>query len=562
MTTASTAGAPSRERVAWHAINWRKAHRIVQRLQARIVKATQEGRWNKVKALQRLLTRSFSGKALAVKRVTENQGKRTPGVDGAIWNTPAKKASAIQSLHQRGYRPLPLRRLYIAKKNGKKRPLGIPAMLDRAQQALHLLALDPVAETLADPNSYGFRKQRSVADAIEHCHQVLSLHGGAQWILEGDIRSCFDAISHEWLLAHIPMDKVILRKWLKAGFMEQAVLYPTEAGTPQGGICSPVLANLALDGLERKLRERYPKATARSRKAQVNLARFADDFVITGRTKALLEQEVRPLVEQFLRERGLELSAEKTRITHIEEGFDFLGQHVRKYHDGKVLIKPSRAAVAALLTKVRTIIKANKQATPGYLISILNPVIRGWANYHRHVASKQTFRAVDNAIFLTLWHWAKRRHPKKAKRWVKDKYFYAIGERTWVFCGERTGPDGQPRQVQLRFAARVPRERHSKIKGAANPYDPAWEIYFEQRTTAKMIDTLKGQRTLFQLWKEQKGNCPVCNQTITEETGWHEHHIIWRSHGGGNELENRVLLHPNCHQQVHSQRLEVVKPRL
>jgi RNA-directed DNA polymerase len=199
------------------------------------------------------------------------------------------------------------------------------------------------------------------------------------------------------------MDKAILRKWLKAGFMEQAVLYPTEAGTPQGGICSPVLANLALDGLERKLRERYPKATARSRKAQVNLARFADDFIITGRTKALLEQEVRPLVEQFLRERGLELSAEKTRITHSEEGFDFLGQHVRKYHDGKVLIKPSRAAVAALLTKVRTIVKANKQATPGYLSSILNPVIRGWANYHCHVASKQTFRAVDNAIFLTFW---------------------------------------------------------------------------------------------------------------------------------------------------------------
>ena len=185
MTAASTAGAPSRERVEWHAINWRKAHQIVQRLQARIVKATQEGRWNKVKALQRLLTRSFSGKALAVKRVTENQGKRTPGVDGEIWNTPAKKASAIQSLHQRGYRPFPLRRLYIAKKNGKKRPLGIPAMLDRAQQALHLLGLDPLAETLADPNSYGFRKERSAADAIEHCHQVLSLHGGAQWIWGG-----------------------------------------------------------------------------------------------------------------------------------------------------------------------------------------------------------------------------------------------------------------------------------------------------------------------------------------------------------------------------------------
>jgi RNA-directed DNA polymerase len=203
--------------VDWHTIDWHKAHQNVRRLQARIVKATQEGRWGKVKALQHLLTHSYSGKLLAVKRVTENQGKRTPGVDQETWDTPAKKAAAIQTLRQHGYRPQPLRRVYLVKPNGKKRPLGIPTMTDRAMQALYLLALEPVAETTGDPNSYGFRPERSTADAIGHLHQVLSLPTGAEWILEGDIRSCFDQISHEWLVTHIPMDKRILHTWLKAG---------------------------------------------------------------------------------------------------------------------------------------------------------------------------------------------------------------------------------------------------------------------------------------------------------------------------------------------------------
>jgi RNA-directed DNA polymerase len=373
-------GAAPREEEGWHTINWESAHRVVCRLQARIVKAIQEGRWGKVKALQHLLTHSFSGKALAVRRVTENQGKGTPGVDRVIWNTPEKKATALQALRQRGYNPQPLRRVYIPKSNGKMRPLGIPTMQDRAMQALYLQALDPVAETTADPNSYGFRKERSTADAIGQCHTVLSNRGGARWIFEGDIKSCFDRISHEWLMAHIPMDKGILRKWLKAGFMEKHVLHATEAGTPQGGICSPALANLALDGLERVLRGRYPKATALSRKAKVNLVRYADDFIITGNSKELLETEVKPMVESFLKERGLELSPEKTHITRIEDGFDFLGQNVRDY-GGTVLVKPSRKNVATFLEKVRGIIKASRQVTAGHLIVNLNPVIRGWANY-------------------------------------------------------------------------------------------------------------------------------------------------------------------------------------
>ena len=562
MTADIPAGAVSHNTISWHTIDWQKAHENVRRLQARIVKATQEGRWGKVKALQHLLTHSFSGRALAVKRVTENQGKRTPGVDGEIWDTPAKKAAAIHSLKQHGYQPLPLRRMYIPKSSDKtkKRGLGIPTMKDRAMQALYLLALDPIAETQADPNSYGFRKERSCADAIGQAHTVLSNRAGAKWILEGDIRACFDRISHEWLEAHIPMDKTILRKWLKAGFIEKHVLHPTEEGTPQGGVASPVLANLALDGLEARIREKYPKASYWSRKVKVNLIRFADDFIITGATKELLEHEIKPLVENFLQERGLELSQEKTRITHIEDGFDFLGQHIRDYN-GKVLAKPSRKNIKTFLTKIREAIKDNAQATAGHLIAILNPKIRGWANYHRHSSSKQIFTEVDHAIFEALWRWAKRRHPHKGRRWIKDKYFLSEGSRNWVFYGALEGKGGKPYRARLLLASDTPIKRHVKIKGEANPYDPKWETYFEERLSIKMAHSLKGRRQLLRLWQEQKGICPVCGQKITKLTGWHNHHLVWRTYGGSDTAENRVLLHPNCHNQVHNLGLSVVKPR-
>jgi RNA-directed DNA polymerase len=276
MTAACSAGATSHAPLDWHQINWHAVHRNVRRLQARIVQATQVGRWGKVHALQHLLTHSFSGKALAVRRVTENHGNRTPGVDGETWSTPAQKTMAIDALRRRGYHPRPLRRVYIPKSNGTRRPLGIPTMHDRAMQALYLLALDPVAETTADPNSYGFRPARSPADALGQCYLILHKPHAPAWIFEGDIQACFDRISHAWLLTHVPMDKVILRKWLKAGYLEQNTLHPTDSGTPQGGIISPVLANLALDGLERCLQTAFPK-TGRGRHAKINLVRYADD---------------------------------------------------------------------------------------------------------------------------------------------------------------------------------------------------------------------------------------------------------------------------------------------
>ena len=553
MSTGVNVCASSYGTVQWPDIDWAQCIRNVRRLQMRIVKATQEGRWNKVKVLQRLLTGSFSGKALAVKRVTENQGKRTSGVDRQLWSTPESKSQAVQNLNRRGYKPLPLRRVYIPKSRTKMRPLGIPTMKDRAMEAVHLLALEPITETKADRNSYGFRPERATQDAIGQCFIILSKKTSAKWILEGDIKGCFDNINHEWLINNIPMDKKILHKWLKAGYVYKRILYPTEAGTPQGGVCSATLANMTLDGLEAELKKFR-------RQDKVHMVRYADDFIITGNSKELLENEVKPLVEKFLSARGLELSPEKTSITHIDKGFDFLGVNIRKY-SGKLLIKPSKKNVKAILDKVRNAVKDNKTAKQINLITLLNPIIRGWANYHKSVTAKETFKHVDNEIWLTLWQWAKRRHPNKSPVWIKEKYFKTTGNRSWAFVTEnveKVSPNGKPFVITLFRASDIPIKRHIKIKGEANPFDPKFETYFEERSTSKMRDTLKGSKRLLSLWLNQGGICPICQQKITVDMQWSLHHITRKVVGGSRNLLNLRLTHQHCHRKVHSCKLEVV----
>lgn len=456
----------------WSAINWPQVRQVVRRLQRRIAKATQAGRHRKAQALQWLLTHSRAAKLLAVHRVTTNRGAKTPGVDNVIWRTGKQKLHAVFNLKRHGYIPQPLRRLYIPKPNGKLRPLSIPVMHDRAMHALHALSLAPIAEVLADRNSYGFREGRRCADALEQCATVLSQKSCAPWVQEGDIRACFDEISHSWLLQNVPLDKQRLEKWLKAGYWEKGQLFPTSKGTPQGGLISPLLANLALDGMEQAV-----EAVGR-RGDKIHFVRYADDFIVTGANRQLLEQKVTPAQTAFLQPRGLELSEQKTVITHIQEGFDFLGHTVRKYGD-KLLITPAKSKVKILRQKISQKIQSALGLSQEALLRQLNPLLRGWANYYRNGAAKETFKAVDDYVFHKLRRWAARRHPKKSQAWKKRKYFSAAGE-TGGFSVQiqRRGKSGVLKLYRL---ASIRIERHIKVKGQAQPYDPQYTQYFEQR---------------------------------------------------------------------------------
>jgi RNA-directed DNA polymerase len=426
-------------------------------------------------------------------------------------------------------------------------------MRDRAMQALYLLGLDPIAESCADGHSYGFRLERRCADALGQVHTLLSHRHGPPWILEGDIKSCFDRISHPWLLAHVPMDNRLLRQWLEAGFLEKHAWFATTEGTPQGGIISPALANWTLDGLQRLLAERFAN-TPEQRRDKVHLVRYADDFLITGISKELLRDQVQPLVAHFLKGRGLELSHEKTQITHVEQGFDFLGQNVRRYRNGKVLIKPSPRNVKTFLAKIRETIKNSGSQTAGEMIQRLNQQIKGWTMYHRYASSKRTFTYVDYRIFQMLRRWCRRRHSKKSWKWIKKKYFQPEGDRHWVFTGLRRDQKGQGWPIQLMAAASVKIIRYVKIRSAVNPYDPEWELYLEARWGWQLSQTQTGRSRIEFLWTVQEGRCVVCGQPLQiAEEACQIHHRIWRSEGGPDTAENLELLHANCHRQIHVQ---------
>jgi RNA-directed DNA polymerase len=556
------AGAAPRQTPDWHSIDWRKVWRTVRRLQARIVKAVTESRWNKVKALVYLLTHSYSGRALAILRTVSNSGAKTSGVDGILWNTPEAKLAAFSTLRRHGYQPQPLRRVYIPKSNGRRRGLGIPTMGDRAMQALYLLGFDPIAESLADGHSYGFRRERRCADALAQTHVVLSHRHGPEWILEGDIKACFDKISHPWLLAHVPMDRQMLKKWLNAGFLEKHAWFATTEGTPQGGIASPALANWTLDGLQRLLAEHFAQTPKQQRMNKVHLVRYADDFLITGTSKELLCDQVQPLVAHFLKERGVELSHEKTQITHVEEGFDFLGQNVRRYRCGKVLTKPSSQNVKTFLAKMRETIDNSGSLTAGELIRRLNQQIKGWTMYHRYASSKRTFSYVDHRIFQMVWRWCRRRHPTKSWKWIKEKYFPRDDHRHWVFTGTLLDKKGQGWPIQLMAAAKVKIIRYVKIRSAVNPYDPKWELYLEARWGWQLAQTRTGRSQIEYLWKRQKGRCWVCGQPLRlAEEDCQIHHRIERGRGGRDTADNLELLHANCHRQIHVQEGRTKQPR-
>lgn len=525
----------------WKSINWSEAETYVNRLQVRIAKATQDKKWNTVKRLQYLLTHSYYAKVLAVRKITTNKGKNTSGVDKELWSTPASKMRGVLSLTDKNYKAKPLRRVFIEKKGKKaKRPLGIPCMYDRAMQALYALALDPVSEVTADTKSFGFRKGRSCQDACEYIFAALSRKVSAEWVLEGDIKGCFDHISHEWLIDNIPMDKSVLKQFLKAGFVFENELFQTDDGTPQGGVISPILANMALDGMQKMLAERFHtnrlgKVDLRFKNAhKVNLVRYADDFIVTAATKEIAE-EAKELIREFLKARGLELSEEKTTITNINDGFDMLGWTFRKFK-GKLIVKPSKKSIknfVAILSE--TILKRGKAWKQEVLIEKLNQQIRGWTNYHQSVCASEAFAHIDYILYELLWRWAKRRHPHKGRWWVSLNYWHRRGNRNWVFSTD---------DKELLRVDHISIVRHTKVRIDANPYFDTQ--YFLERKFEHGMKRLSGRFKL--IWKNQNGCCYHCGMPMEISDDREIFFKVPKSVGGKDEVPNMAYVHKYCQQ--------------
>lgn len=455
-------GAKGQELIDWNSIDWKRQKALIRNLRQRIFQATQWKQWNKVKSLTKLMLRSQANLLLSIRRVTqENAGKKTPGVDKEVALTGNDRVKLIKEFQRYTlWKVRPTRRVYIPKANGKQRPLGIPTIRDRIAQAIVKNALEPTWEAIFEANSYGFRPGRSCHDAIEQSWIRLNSNGGHTWVLDADIKGAFDNISHDFILkaiGEIP-GRESIKQWLKAGYVESEILHSTESGTPQGGIISPLLANIALDGLEHTLSQhiKAKEYTLKSGKSagkvkwmklsRYGYIRYADDFVVTAETREEIE-DILPTIKVFLTERGLALNEEKTQIRKLSDGFNFLGFNIRQY-GGKCLIKPQKEKVIAKLREIKAWLKSHKTIKTESVIQYLNPILRGWANYYRHGVSSETFQTFGNILWRMLWKWAKRRHPKKSAKWVKSKYFKRVNGDGVLYAKTRDR-HGKPKEVNL-----------------------------------------------------------------------------------------------------------------
>jgi RNA-directed DNA polymerase len=542
----------------WQSINWKIVEKQVFRLQKRIYRASQRGDVKLVHSLQRLLVKSYYGKLLATRRVTQdNQGKKTAGVDGVKSLTPKQRLEIIGQLKLKG-KCKPTRRVNIPKPNGETRPLGIPCMEDRIKQCLVKLVLEPQWEAKFEPNSYGFRPARSCHDAIEAI--FLAIRYQPKYVLDVDIAKCFDKINHDKLLAKLetyPQLRHEIKSWLKSGFMDDGELFPTKEGTPQGGVISPLLANIALHGMEIELKKfalTWEGRKERNVKA-LSIIRYADDFVILHKDIERIMQ-CKEIIENWLKELGLELKPSKTYISHTLNkyegniGFDFLGFNIRQYEVGKTktgkcngiplgfktIIKPSTNKLKSHIKKVGDVIRRHKSSPQAALIKKLNPIIRGWANYYSSVCSKETYSKCDFVIYQQLKRWAERRHPMKSKSWVANKYWHTHGLKTWVFSAR--DEDG----MRLLSHSETEIKRHTKVKGEKSPFDGDW-IYWTTRI-GKHPEVSTRMATLL---KKQKGKCNHCGLNFNSEDLLEIDHIIPKSKGGKDMYNNLQILHRHCH---------------
>ncbi|OLP15621.1 group II intron reverse transcriptase/maturase [Leptolyngbya sp. 'hensonii'] len=539
----------------WQSVNWRKAHRMVRNLRQRIFKATRQLEWKRVRNLQWLLLKSYSNMLIAVRRVTQiNPGKRTAGIDKLLVKTGPAKAILVDALKQWiPWKPLAARRVYIPKSNGKHRPLGIPSIIDRCLQAMVKAALEPCWETQFEPISYGFRPGRSAQDAIARIYVSANPSGHKKWVLDADISGCFDHIDHDFLLQQVGNfpARGLIAQWLKAGYVENGVLHSTAAGTPQGGVISPLLANIALHGMESALGiTRYADGTIK-KDVSKRIVRYADDFVVLCDSQAEAEQ-AQVNLQQFLSLRGLKLSEEKTRIVHLSEGFDFLGFNIRHYPSRtartgwKLLIKPAQKSVSTFREKLRQTFKRLQGSNAMSLIKVLNPMIRGWANYYRGVASSKTFSKLGYYIFWKLRRWISKTHPNKSYGWRDHRYWGehpAYPGSRWCFVDKDTG------MVFYRIGStRI--QRHVLIQGDASPDNPDLRDYFEQRNqrSRQIGDYPKAAQQVIQL---QQALCPNCGQSLFNQEEVHIHHQVPRRQGGTNHASNLMAVHMVCHLQLH-----------
>ena len=535
-----------RGQTTWSDIDWAAAETAVRRLQDRIYRAAAAGNRRRVRNLQKLLVRSTSAKRLAVRRVTQqNAGRNTPGVDGVVCRTPESRMRLAAGLSLRDHRPQPVRRVHIPKSDGRTRPLGIPTIRDRALQMLVKMALEPEWETRFETNSYGFRPGRCTMDAIVALHATLAPAGASAWLLDADISGCFDNIGHKPLLARLPVFTTI-RRWLKAGTVELGAWKPMTAGAPQGGPLSPLLANVALDGMERLFgaeddRGRHIRPSLRRGADRgISLVRYADDLVVTAPTREVLETYVVPKLSAFLAERGLKLSEAKTRIVHVDQGFDFLGFTVRRY-GGVVLTRPQQEKAVRHLRAIHDHLRRHRQATPSQIIGDLGPLIRGWANYYRHGASKHTFHSADHHVRAKLWRWAKRRHPTKTAAWIRSKYF----DGGWNFVDGRT---------RLARHDGVPVTRHSKVQGKRSPLNPEDRGYWELRRRRRLAEASRSPKRSA-LLRRQDYKCVMCGVGFDPDEDIpliDEHHAKPRCCGGTDQPDNLQLVHRWCHHAHHA----------